>query len=32
MEKKIPYYNHDEDITIPEYNKFTAETFDFRLK
>ena len=32
IEKKITNPNHDKYITTPEFNKFTAEIFDLRLK
>ena len=32
VEKKITDHNHDTCITTPEFNKFTPEIFDFRLK
>ena len=32
IEKKIIDHNHDKYITTPEFNKFTAEIFDSRLK
>ena len=32
IEKKITDHNHDKYITIPEFNKFTVEIFDLRLK
>ena len=30
-EKKITYHSHDKLITIPEFNKLTAENFNARL-
>ena len=30
--KKTPDNNHDKHITTPEFNAFTAEIFDLRLK
>ena len=32
IEKKTIDHNHDKYITTPEFNKFTAEIFDLRLK
>ena len=32
IEKKITDHNHDKYITTPDFNKFTAEIFDLRLK
>ena len=32
LKKKITDHNHDKYITTPEFNKFTAESFDLRLK
>ena len=32
IEKKITGHNHDEYMTTPQFNKFTAKSFDLRLK
>ena len=32
LKKKLPIHNHDKYITTPEFDKFTAEIFDLRLK
>ena len=32
MENKINDHNHDNFITTPEFNTFTADIFDLRLK
>ena len=32
MEKKINDHNHDNFITTPEFNTFTADIFDLKLK
>ena len=32
IEKKIIDYNHDKFITTPEFNRFTKEIFDLKLK
>ena len=32
IEKKTTDHNHDKYITTPEFNKFTTEIFDSRLK
>ena len=32
IKKKITDHNHDKYITTPEFNKFTAEFFNLRLK
>ena len=32
IEKKSTDHNHNKYITTPEFNKFTAEVFDERLK
>ena len=32
IEKKLTDHNHDKCITTPEFNKFTADVFDERLK
>ena len=31
IEKKLTDHNHDNSITNPEFNKFTADIFDARL-